>query len=222
MNTGTATGPALNATHPGIIEPSAISSEPDEVLTSADFRYRFTIADFERLHLLGFIDEDEQRFELLDGDLIPISRLLPPHASCVNRLTRLFTLGLGLRASVVVQNPIVLAERVQPQPDLTVARFREDGYEAAHPRPEDVELVVEVMDSTHRRDRGVKLPLYAGKALRETWLVDLPGGILEVHRKPVAGVYSEILLLRRGQSIAPEAFPDLVLAVDTILGRAES
>ncbi len=207
---------------PPIVDPVPATLIPDEPeVTTADFRHRFTMAEFEKLHILGFIDEDEQRFELLDGDLIAMSRILPPHASCINRLQDMFAMRLAGRVSILIQNPIVLGERTQPQPDVTLARYRKDGYAIAHPRPEDVFLAVEVMDSTHRKDRGVKLPLYAKAGLPETWLADLPGLQLEVHRKPVEGVYSERLILRPGQSVAPEAFPELVLAVDSVLSRPE-
>ena len=200
--------------------PSVESPEPP--VTSAEFRRRFTIPELEQLYALGFLDDEEGRCELLDGDLIPMARILPPHASVINRLNRLFTKGLGDRASILIQNPIVLGEAIEPQPDLTVARFREDGYEVAHPRPADVLLVIDVMDSTHRKDRGVKRPIYARTGLPETWLVDLPGAGLEVHRKWAGGVYTENLILRRGDTISPEAFPDLVLTVDSILSRPES
>ena len=211
--------PLTPAIHVGSNQ-AGVASEPG--LTSADFRHRFTIADFERLHMLGFIDEDVERFELLDGDLIAMSRLLPPHASCVNRLNRAFARGLGDRVSVLIQNAIFLGETTQPQPDVTLATFLEDGYEAAHPRPADIFLAIEVMDSTHRKDRGVKLPLYAKANLREVWLIDLPGDRLEVHRKPKDGTYTENLILARGQTISPEAFPDLVIDVDSILSRPEA
>ena len=222
MSTGTTSTPIASVESPQPVPGGPYPTAPEEVLTSADFRYRFRIEDLDRLDRLGFFDDDDTRFELLDGDLIPMARVLPPHASTVNRLTRLFTKGFGDRASVVIQNPIVLGERTEPQPDLTLARFREDGYERAHPRPDDVFVVIEVMDSTHRKDRGVKLPLYARAGLPEAWMIDVPGGKLEVHRKPIDGIYTENLILGRGQSVSPELFLDVVLTVDSILSRPES
>ena len=198
------------------IESRAIQAESEPGATSADFRHRFTIAEFERLHILGFINEDEQRYELLDGDLIAMSRILGPHASCINRLTGTIPERLGRRASCLVQNPIYLNETSQPQPDFTIAVRREDGY-AVHPRPEELHLVIEVMDSSGPRDRKVKLPLYAAAGIRETWLIDLPGHFIERHRSPIDGIYSERTILRPGEMIAPEAFPDLILPVDFIL-----
>ncbi|MDB5353128.1 MAG: uncharacterized protein JWN86_4375 [Planctomycetota bacterium] len=221
MSTGVASETSLTSSNSPTLDIRVQPSQNGAQISSAEFRRHFTVADFEKLHELGFIDEDEQRFELLDGDLVPMSRPLPPHTSCVNRLTRLFG-KLGDRASVVIQNPIFLGDMTQPQPDITLARLQEDGYELGHPQPKDIFLAVEVMDSSHYKDRGYKLPLYARMNIRETWLVDLPGGMLEVYRKPLNGLYTESLILLRGHKISPEAFPDLVLAVSSVLSRVES
>lgn len=220
MSAGTVSSPNPIPVAEPLMVPRAGSVQPTEPpVTSAAFRRRFTISDFERLYDLGFLGPEE-RYELIDGDLIEMARVQPPHASAVNRLTRRLVLALQDRASVIVQNPIRLGEEIdtQPQPDVTLARFREDGYAARHPFPEDIFLAIEVMDSTHRLDRGPKLSKYAKAGIRETWLVDLPGALIEVFRRPIEGLYSQGLILRPGDSIAPEVFPELVLSVSEILG----
>jgi Uma2 family endonuclease len=191
----------------------------EEVLTSADFRRKFTIDDLEKLYELGFIDEVE-RYELIDGDLIPMSRILGPHASCINHLNMRIPERLGNRGTCLVQNPIFISDTSQPQPDFAIAYRREDGY-LVHARPNELYLVIEVMDLSGQKDRRVKVPLYAVAGIRETWLVDIPGLFIEQHRNPVDGVFSERLIIRPGQVIAPEAFPDLVLQVSDILGLPE-
>ena len=204
--------------------PDALEVSPEETLTSAEFRRKFTIADLERLYEVGFLDEETDRYELIDGDLIDMGRIQPPHSSAINRSTRLFTLGLQDRAFVITQNPMRLGVETltQPQPDVTLAKFRKDGYQKRHPFPEDVFLAIEVMDTSHRYDHGVKLPKYARSGIRETWLMDLPGQKIEIHRRPVEGVYLDRTILLPGETIAAEAFPDLVLSVSDLLGLPEA
>jgi len=95
---------------------------------------------------------------------------------------------------------------------------RQDFYRSGHPTPADVFLVVEVSDSTLPYDRGVKLPLYARESVPEVWIVEIGPDQLSVHRDPGPTGYREAQVLRRGERIAPSAFPDVDLAVADILG----
>jgi Uma2 family endonuclease len=184
-------------------------------------RRKFTADEFEKMSEVGILT-DEERVELIEGDIIVMGRIKGPHAACVNRLTRMLVLGTGERAVVTVQNPVRLSTYTEPEPDLSLAHPRADFYRDAHPRPNQMYLAIEVMETTHSYDRKVKLPLYARNGVPELWLIDLPGQSLEVYRRPIGDQYTESQQLRPGQHIAPEAFPDLVLAVDAVLNRPES
>ena len=89
------------------------------------------------------------------------------HITCVNGLNRLLVQSVGDEAIVSVQNPVRLDEYGEPQPDLAV--IRTGDYRESLPTPEDVLLLIEVSDKTLAYDRGIKLPLYARKGLREAW-----------------------------------------------------
>ncbi len=112
-------------------------------------RRRFTIDEYHRMAAAGVLSEDD-RVELLDGEIVQMSPIGSPHAGCVDRLTALFTRRLRSRAIVRVQSPIVLDRRSEPQPDLALLAPRPDFYATAHPRPRDVLLVIEVMDASSR------------------------------------------------------------------------
>ena len=79
-------------------------------------------------------------------------------------------------------------------------------------------LLVEVVESSAPYDREVKVPLYARAGIQEVWLVDLAGGCVEVYRNPAGASYAEVLQLRRGDRLAPAAFPDAVAVVEDVLG----
>jgi Uma2 family endonuclease len=179
---------------------------------------RFTVDDYHRMGDAGILTEDD-RVELLAGEIIDISPIGPLHAGTVGRLTALFASRLGTRAFVWIQNPILLrSEDSEPQPDVALLRPRSDFYTSAHPEAQDVYLIIEVADSSVEKDRDVKFPIYARAGIPEVWLLHLVAGRLEVHRYPTPDGYQDVDRLQRGASVAPQAFPDLVLAIDDLLG----
>ena len=179
---------------------------------------RFTVVEYHRMGETGILDEGD-RVELLDGEIVEMTPIGPRHASVVDRMTRLFSRLIGERAVVRVQNPIDLAALAsEPQPDVVLRKPRADFYVTAHPAPAAVLLLVEVMDTSADRDRRLKLPLYARAAICEVWLVDLGAERIAVYRQPEPDGYRQTHLLRRGESTAIEALPDLAVRVDDILG----
>ena len=144
-------------------------------------RWRFTVHDYHRMGEAGILHEDD-RVELIQGELVQMTAIGTRHFSCVNRLNRLMVLNFGDEAIVSVQNPVRLNEYNEPQPDVTVIRTRD--YRESLPMPEDVLLLIEVSDTTLAYDRGIKLPLYARAGIGEVWIVNLPGEIIERHTGP--------------------------------------
>lgn len=180
-------------------------------------RRRFTVDEFQRMAQAGILGEDD-RVELLDGEIVEMTPIGVAHAACVTRLGTFLGRRLGNAATVRIQCPVVLASDQQPQPDVAVVRFRADGYRDGHPEPTNTFLVIEVADASLRTDRAKKIPLYARAGIPETWLVNLPDDTVEVHRDLRDGRYADARGLHRGDTIAPLAFPELTLDVNAILG----
>jgi Uma2 family endonuclease len=181
-------------------------------------RRLFTVEEYYRMAEAGIISKDE-RVELIEGEIVAMAAIGSRHAACVDRLNYFLSQRVGGRALVRVQNPIRLDQFSEPQPDIALLRPRADFYAFAHPGPADVFLVVEVADTSAGFDRDVKIPLYARAGIPEAWLVDLTGDYIMVYRKPSVQVYQDVQHLQRGQSLSPEAFPDLIMAVEDILGQ---
>ena len=138
--------------------------------------HRFTAKDLHRLVEAGILREDD-RVELLHGEIVDMPPIGPGHAAGVNRLLNVFLPLQGERKAIIsVQNPIHLGEHSEPQPDLALLKPRPDFYAQGHPTPQEVLLVVEVMESSAGYDREVKVPLYARFGIPETWLVDVERG----------------------------------------------
>jgi Uma2 family endonuclease len=180
-------------------------------------RRRFTTVEYHRMGEIGVLADDE-RVELLDGQIVRMSPIASPHAGCVDRLNALFARRLGGRAIVRVQNPILLDRFSEPQPDLSLLAPRPDYYAKAHPRPRDVLLAVEVIGAGRSYDRTLKLPLYARAELREVWLVDLRRQAIDVYTGPALRGYRRERRFTRGRALTPLAFPRLRLRVGEILG----
>jgi len=177
----------------------------------------FTVADYHRMGELGLLDEDS-RVELLDGLIVEASKIGPRQAGCVNQLTRFFILAGADQVTVATRNPVILDEYSEPLPDVAVLKYRADGYAVAHPGPDDVLLLIEVMDSSVYRDRQLKLPLYARAGIRELWLVDLEGDVVDVYREPGPDGYAVERRAVRGERLTPSLLDFATLPVSDILG----
>ena len=154
----------------------------------------------------GILHEDD-RTELIHGEIIYMSPIGNFHAAIVSRLTNLLTPRLVPSFIVSVQNPVRIGDRSEPEPDIMVLPFRDDYYASTGVTPADVLLLIEVSDSTGRRsalryDRTTKLPLYATAGIPEVWIVDVNKQQLEVYRQPNEERYQFMETLTRDDMIA--------------------
>ena len=179
-------------------------------------KHVFTVTDFERMVETGILSEDD-RVELIEGEIIEMSPIGKSHAACVDRLVKLLS-RLNDRVIPRVQGPIQLDDYSEPQPDLALLRPRDDFYSGSLPRPADVLLVIEVADSTLQYDRFVKLPAYARAGIPEAWLANLPQDRIEMYTEPVDGAYTVIKHATRGEVLQSSSIDELRLSVDDILG----
>src|SRR5262245_32537193 len=113
----------------------------------------FTVDEFYRMGEAGIFGP-EPRLELIEGEIIEMSPIGIRHMSCVNRATALFASRLAGKAMLSVQNAMLLSRYTMPQPDIVLARPREDFYSNQHIAPEDILLAIEVSDTTIGYDRN--------------------------------------------------------------------
>jgi len=180
-------------------------------------RKRFTVDDYYRMAEAGILKPTD-RVELIEGEIVEMSPIGDRHAMAVNRATMMFARGLGDKVVVSVQNAAHIDLYNEPQPDLVLIRPRENFYGTRHPRPEDVVLLIEVSETTLQYDRKVKLPIYARSDVPEVWIVDLKNEVIHVYRNPKGTAYLATETKRRGESVAPGAFPEFAIKVDDLLG----
>jgi Uma2 family endonuclease len=180
-------------------------------------RRRFTVQQYERMVEAGVIRPDE-RVELLDGEVVEMPPIGPPHASRVDRCNAHLGRAFGAGVIIRVQSPLHLSDLSMPEPDITVLRHRDDFYAARHPTVADVLLLVEVGDTTARFDREVKLPLYASASVIEVWLLDVEASAISVFRDADPGGYQTLATAHQRDTLRPLALPGTAVAAADLLG----
>lgn len=164
----------------------------------------------------GILSEDD-RVELIYGEILAMSPIGPPHGAAVDRATKAMVTLAGDKAIVRVQGSVGLDEYDEPEPDIVLLKPKDDFYYSALPGPPDILLILEVADSSLEFDRTIKAGLYAETGIFEYWVADLKGGCLFVYSDPHNKSYRIVRQLRRGESIAPQLLPECRIAVDVLV-----
>lgn len=178
-------------------------------------RHKLSLEDFHQMGRAGIFRGDS-RVELIEGDLIDMAPIGSLHASVVSTLSMFFARQVGELAIVSTQNPVSLPPDNEPQPDIALLKPSADRYRNALPAAADVLLIIEVADTTVEYDREIKLPLYARYGIPEVWLVDLRGGVLEIHLEPSSKGYCKLLRPDRRETIAPALIKEVRLPLAEI------
>jgi Uma2 family endonuclease len=181
---------------------------------------RFTIEEYYRLIDLEMLQKDD-RTELIEGEIIKMVAKGKPHAVCCRNLIRELSKLVGDRATLQCQDPIMLSNYSEPEPDLAIARNRDDNYLANHPTPEDILLVIEIADSSLEYDREIKLGLYAKSGITDYWIFNLIENQLEVYRHPYQKSQSNKFDYRQKQIFLPNETVALPGLADAILDLAK-
>ena len=181
-------------------------------LTQTPTRRRFTVDEYYAMADAGILNEND-RVELLDGDIIRMPPIGDWHQASVDQLNHHLNQLLNERAIVRVQGPTRLNPNSEPQPDVLLMRWRNDFYRGGHPNPTDVLLLIEVSDTTIDYDRNKKLSAYAHAGIPEVWIISREDRRIESYTEPSEGRYSNVRHASASEMIAPQAFPDVALEV---------
>jgi Uma2 family endonuclease len=179
-------------------------------------RKRFTADEYQRMGEVGILSEDD-RVELIDGEIVAMTPIGTRHNACVNRANRALVRAAADDAIVQSQGSVRLDFYSEPQPDLVLLRPQADFYASRPAGPEDILLIVEVAQSSIQYDRDVKAPFYAAAGILEYWLVDLNTNVVWRYSSPAQGTYRSVEQYRRGQSISPAQLASCLIAVDVLL-----
>ena len=138
---------------------------------------RFTTAEYTRMAsiLAG------RRTELIDGEIIEMAPIGTAHLLVVTHLAVQLQ-ALHAQTRLLVQQPLIVDQFDEPQPDLVVLR---EPLGHRKPRVEDCLLVIEVSDSTYATDVAIKLPAYLAAGAPAVWIVNISN-----HADPVVETWT--------------------------------
>jgi Uma2 family endonuclease len=180
---------------------------------------RWTVDHYFRMSELGFFQD--RRVELLNGEIIQVPAQATAHRAAITKISSLLLDAFGDSAWVVIQGTLKISKWSAPDPDFHILDAPIGTPDDQLPRPF---LVIEVSDTTYRRDSGRKLRTYASAGIPEYWIVNLPRRQVEVYRNPrnVTGKwagwqYATRTLLGPGERVSPTNRPDVEFPVDQML-----
>lgn len=173
---------------------------------------RFTVEEVYKMSEVGILPEDE-RIELIEGEIIVMGKQGPQHASSSSRINDYLRELLGDRAMVRSQLPIRLDDSSEPEPDIAIVLPNEDYYSDHHPTPAETLFVLEVSDSTLQLDRGRKNRVYAKAGIEQFCILNLKAQELEDYRQPGPDGYRSKQTYTVDQRFTLAAFPDVSLNV---------
>jgi Uma2 family endonuclease len=181
---------------------------------------RFTVDEYQRLGELGFFSENE-RVELIKGEIFEMAAKGTAHSVCITRLYRELFKLIGEQATLRGQEPIILSENSEPEPDMVIARNTPDDYLASHPVPSDILLLIEIADSSLKYDQEVKLSVYAEAGIADYWIFNLLDNCLECYTEPYHDIkgkfgYRRKLVVLQNESVILPYFSQLVLDLSQV------
>ena len=145
---------------------------------------RFTVEQYQKMIEAG-VFADGPKIELLDGYLVLKMTKSALHDGVIQLLNRSLIRLLPSPWDVRIQSVVQLSES-EPEPDLAVVRGLGDQFLGRIPRASDIGLLVEVSDSTLRRDQGEKAAVCARDGVANYWIVNLIDRCVEVYTSPTA------------------------------------
>lgn len=154
-----------------------------------------------------------ERIELLCGHLVTMSPIGFRHRRITTWLTRYLVEHLDQTFEVAPGLPFAASEYSEPEPDMLVVHA--DATRDDHPAV--ALLLMEFSDSSIRKDRKVKLPIYAEAGVPEYWIVDLSTDgelTVEVYTDPTPTGYATVAKYRDGDVLRPKLVPIEIRVAD--------
>jgi Uma2 family endonuclease len=169
-------------------------------------RRRFTVVEVEAMVAAGVMEEDE-RVELIGGELVPMSPKGNHHEVMKAALLRRWYRAVPDDLDLVPETTFRLSEDTYLEPDVVIYP-RASGIRGLSAG--NVLIVVEIADSSLRYDIGRKAALYASFGIRELWVIDAVKLTARVFREPTADGYRDARDFGPADRLvplfAPEAF----------------
>ncbi len=175
-----------------------------------------SVEEYHKMGESGIIAADEE-VELIEGQVITKPMKGTTHSALNKYLEKLLENRLQDAALVRVQDPVRLDSYSEPEPDIAVVLSDPFYYVSHHPTPPEIYLIVEIADTTLKRDTEFKANVYAKAGINDYWVLDLTNRKLYVFREPTTTGYQNQQILSDDATISPVAFPNITISVSEML-----
>ena len=170
---------------------------------------KWSVEEYHRMLAAGILRD--RRVELLGGEIVEMSPETPLHYVTAKRDAKYLETLLAGKAEVRFNGPITLPDS-EPEPDIAIVRLPDTAYLDRHPGPEDIFWIIEVANTSLKKDLDLKAAIYAAAGILEYWVLDLANQRVTVFRQPQAGQYLEKQIVREG-SLTPVAIASVSVSV---------
>lgn len=144
--------------------------------------WRISVDRYTQMIASGVITKNDG-VELLEGILVPKMSKSPDHALGVILLNENLRAALPAGVHIQIEQPIALDDSL-PEPDGAIVLGRPRDRAGRHPTPDEIPIVIEVSDSSLRRDRETKRRVYARNGIAVYWIVNVTDRAVEVYTGP--------------------------------------
>jgi len=175
----------------------------------------WTREDCRKMESAGLLPE---RWELVRGEIINKMGTSKPHSRIATRIPFWISEAFSIDCMLSTCSINVAPEdnpTSDPEPDITILK-RPNGESDGNPEPGEIELIIEVSDTTLAHDLGPKAWLYARAGVPEYWVIDIKGQRIHVHREPGSAGYTFMRVVEADGEVSPLARPDAVLKLERL------
>jgi Uma2 family endonuclease len=170
-------------------------------------RRRWTASEIQKMLEVGILEEGDS-FELIGGELVAMAAKGPEHELLKLELNIYWVLRLSPDVMLGPETPLRLGPFDEPEPEFIIYPRALKPHEV---RGDTVLLVVEIADTSLRRDLKLKAQLYASFGVREYWVIHAATRATTIHRDPGPNGYVVITEHGSNEVLTPTLAPGLAV-----------
>ena len=167
--------------------------------------------EYDSLVRSGAFDNNPNKVELLRGEIVEMNPAGPIHYDYVLYLNNWSTDSRDKRRTLITSQTGVDLPEIDSRPEPDVFWVRRARYRDGHPKAHDVQLAIEVADSSLSKDLEIKRKMYAEVGIGEYWIVDCQSRCVHVLRDPRGDDYQSHLVFHCNDVVSPLVEPNAVL-----------
>jgi Uma2 family endonuclease len=172
-------------------------------------RRAWTVAEIDAMVAAGILTDNE-RFELIGGEAVPMSAKDARHETVKGELMEFWFAKKPASIRLITETTLRAADCDYRKPDFL---FWPRDIAIEDLKPEHIHMLVEVADSSLGYDLGHKARYYAEIGIPEVWVIDAVRLLIHVHREPVDGRYQSIVIVKPGDTATPLFEPSLAVCL---------